>query len=61
MLADVKHILLGHWGMTPGQNSIYAHREGVEKDSTEPSAEKQVEYQKGNELRLLLACHSRRS
>jgi xylulose-5-phosphate/fructose-6-phosphate phosphoketolase len=25
MLADVKHMLLGHWGTTPGQNFIYAH------------------------------------
>ncbi len=24
-LADVKHMLLGHWGTTPGQNFIYAH------------------------------------
>jgi xylulose-5-phosphate/fructose-6-phosphate phosphoketolase len=23
--ADVKHMLLGHWGTTPGQNFIYAH------------------------------------
>ncbi|MGA8241795.1 MAG: hypothetical protein WB818_14580, partial [Desulfobacterales bacterium] len=22
-LADVKHMLLGHWGTTPGQNFIY--------------------------------------
>ena len=24
-LTDVKHLLLGHWGTTPGQNFIYAH------------------------------------
>ena len=24
-LAHVKHMLLGHWGTTPGQNFIYAH------------------------------------
>jgi xylulose-5-phosphate/fructose-6-phosphate phosphoketolase len=24
-IADVKHMLLGHWGTTPGQNFIYAH------------------------------------
>ena len=24
-LADVKHMLLGHWGTTPGQNFIYSH------------------------------------
>ena len=24
-LGDVKHMLLGHWGTTPGQNFIYAH------------------------------------
>jgi xylulose-5-phosphate/fructose-6-phosphate phosphoketolase len=24
-LGDVKHLLLGHWGTTPGQNFIYAH------------------------------------
>ena len=23
--SDVKHMLLGHWGTTPGQNFIYAH------------------------------------
>src|SRR3954467_7542822 len=22
---DIKHMLLGHWGTTPGQNFIYAH------------------------------------
>ena len=27
-LADVKHMLLGHWGTTPGQNFIYAHLKG---------------------------------
>jgi xylulose-5-phosphate/fructose-6-phosphate phosphoketolase len=25
VLADIKHMLLGHWGTTPGQNFIYAH------------------------------------
>ncbi len=25
VLSDVKHMLLGHWGTTPGQNFIYAH------------------------------------
>ena len=24
-LADIKNMLLGHWGTTPGQNFIYAH------------------------------------
>jgi len=24
-LSDIKHLLLGHWGTTPGQNFIYAH------------------------------------
>src|SRR5471032_3084400 len=24
-MADVKRMLLGHWGTTPGQNFIYAH------------------------------------
>ncbi|MDP9064616.1 MAG: phosphoketolase family protein [Pseudomonadota bacterium] len=24
-LSDLKHMLLGHWGTTPGQNFIYAH------------------------------------
>jgi xylulose-5-phosphate/fructose-6-phosphate phosphoketolase len=24
-IADVKHLLLGHWGTTPGQNFIYVH------------------------------------
>ena len=24
-LADLKHMLLGHWGTTPGQNFIYVH------------------------------------
>ena len=27
-LADVKHMLLGHWGTTPGQNFVYADRQG---------------------------------
>jgi len=30
-LADVKHMLLGHWGTTPGQNFIYAHLNPVIK------------------------------
>jgi len=30
-LADVKHMLLGHWGTTPGQNFIYAHLNRVIK------------------------------
>ncbi len=25
VLDDVKHMLLGHWGTTPGQNFIYTH------------------------------------
>jgi xylulose-5-phosphate/fructose-6-phosphate phosphoketolase len=24
-LTDIKHMLLGHWGTTPGQNFVYAH------------------------------------
>ena len=24
-VADIKHMLLGHWGTTPGQNFVYAH------------------------------------
>jgi len=24
-LADIKHMLLGHWGTTPGQNFVYVH------------------------------------
>ena len=28
---DVKHMLLGHWGTTPGQNFIYAHLNRVIK------------------------------
>jgi len=31
-LADVKHMLLGHWGTTPGQNFIYAHLNRVIKE-----------------------------
>ena len=31
MLADVKHLLLGHWGTTPGQNFIYVHLNRVIK------------------------------
>ncbi len=30
-LADIKHILLGHWGTTPGQNFIYVHLNRVIK------------------------------
>jgi len=30
-LADIKHMLLGHWGTTPGQNFIYAHLNRVIK------------------------------
>jgi xylulose-5-phosphate/fructose-6-phosphate phosphoketolase len=30
-LADVKHLLLGHWGTTPGQNFIYVHLNRVIK------------------------------
>ncbi len=30
-LADVKKMLLGHWGTTPGQNFIYAHLNRVIK------------------------------
>ena len=30
-IADVKHMLLGHWGTTPGQNFIYAHLNRVIK------------------------------
>src|SRR5215469_15720929 len=25
VLGDVKHMLLGHWGTTPGQNFVYVH------------------------------------
>ena len=31
ILADVKQMLLGHWGTTPGQNFIYAHLNRVIK------------------------------
>src|SRR5271155_5623079 len=31
MLADVKHMLLGHWGTTPGQTFIYTHLNRVIK------------------------------
>ncbi len=31
LLADVKHMLLGHWGSTPGQNFIYVHLNRVIK------------------------------
>ncbi len=30
-LEDIKHMLLGHWGTTPGQNFIYAHLNRVIK------------------------------
>ena len=30
-LADVKHMLLGYWGTTPGQNIIYVHLNRVIK------------------------------
>ena len=30
-VADVKHMLLGHWGTTPGQNFIYTHLNRVIK------------------------------
>jgi len=30
-IADVKYMLLGHWGATPGQNFIYAHLNRVIK------------------------------
>ena len=31
-LDDVKHMLLGHWGTTPGQNFIYVHLNRIIKD-----------------------------
>jgi xylulose-5-phosphate/fructose-6-phosphate phosphoketolase len=31
LISDVKHMLLGHWGTTPGQNFIYAHLNRVIK------------------------------
>jgi xylulose-5-phosphate/fructose-6-phosphate phosphoketolase len=31
-LADIKHMLLGHWGTTPGQNFIYAHLNRIIKE-----------------------------
>lgn len=30
-IKDIKHLLLGHWGTTPGQNFIYAHLNRVIK------------------------------
>ncbi|MCE5327663.1 MAG: phosphoketolase family protein [Planctomycetaceae bacterium] len=30
--SDIKHMLLGHWGTTPGQNFIYAHLNRVIKE-----------------------------
>ncbi len=30
-ITDVKHMLLGHWGTTPGQNFFYAHLNRVVK------------------------------
>ena len=32
-LADVKPMLLGHWGTTPGQNFIYAHLNRIIKSN----------------------------
>jgi xylulose-5-phosphate/fructose-6-phosphate phosphoketolase len=32
VLTDVKHMLLGHWGTTPGQNFIYVHLNRVIKE-----------------------------
>ncbi|WP_373509477.1 hypothetical protein [Thiocapsa sp.] len=32
-LADVKHMLLGHWGTTPGQNFIYVHLNRIIKNA----------------------------
>ncbi len=31
-LTDIKHMLLGHWGTTPGQNFIYVHLNRVIKE-----------------------------
>ncbi len=31
-LTDVKHMLLGHWGTTPGQNFIYVHLNRIIKE-----------------------------
>src|SRR6266481_9948082 len=31
-LEDGKHLLLGHWGTTPGQNFIYVHLNRVIKE-----------------------------
>ncbi|MCL7421284.1 MAG: phosphoketolase family protein [Methylobacter sp.] len=31
VLSDIKHMLLGHWGTTPGQNFIYVHLNRVIK------------------------------
>jgi len=37
-LADVKHMLLGHWGTTPGQSCIFLHlNRGTKKRSRHPS------------------------
>jgi XFP N-terminal domain/Resolvase, N terminal domain len=33
-LADVKHMLLGHWGTTPGQNFIYVHLNRSSRNTT---------------------------
>src|SRR6476646_2162099 len=30
-LRDIKHMLLGHWGTTPGQNFVYVHLNRVIK------------------------------
>src|ERR1035437_9132907 len=34
MLPDVKHMLLGHWGTTPGQIFFCAHVNGVKKKAS---------------------------
>jgi xylulose-5-phosphate/fructose-6-phosphate phosphoketolase len=31
VMSDIKHMLLGHWGTTPGQNFLYAHLNRVIK------------------------------
>ncbi len=33
-LTDIKHMLLGHWGTTPGQNFIYVHLNLVMQKNT---------------------------
>ncbi len=32
VIADIKHMLLGHWGTTPGQNFIYVHLNRIIKE-----------------------------